>query len=246
MDPLRSTSVSRSSRSLACRSSSSPTARPMCLVLVTTLESSSSSSSCSRMRFRCSCRMLRLSSLSSSTSTRWLSPGYTCAGDVNGNVDGPFMASARSSDRARSSRSMFSRRRDSRSVTTALTRSVRSASSLEVRVSAFRITAAVSRAASGLLPRAAQLSLSRTVANASSTSSSASSNRASHPSFMVEMQRVNFNHEEDTRRMAPLTSGAVEETMPPCAGVTRWMAAAEMSAVTSPNLPRTVSRVGKI
>jgi hypothetical protein len=50
---------------------------------------------------------------------------------------------------------------------------------------------------------------------------------------MVEMQRVNFNHEEDTRRMAPLTSGAVEETMPPCAGVTRRMSAAEMSAVTS-------------
>ena len=46
--------------------------------------------------------------------------------------------------------------------------------------------------------------------------------------------------------MAPLTSGAVEETMPPCAGVTRRMGAAEMSAVTSPNLPRTVSRVGKI
>ena len=50
---------------------------------------------------------------------------------------------------------------------------------------------------------------------------------------MVEMQRVNFNHEEDTRRTAPLTSGAVEETMPPCAGVTRRMGAAEMSLVTS-------------
>ena len=49
-----------------------------------------------------------------------------------------------------------------------------------------------------------------------------------------------------TLETAPLTSGAVEETMPPCAGVARRMGAAEMPAVTSRNPPRQVGRVGKI
>ena len=150
----------------------------MCLVLVTTLESSSSSSSCSRIRFLCSCRMLRLSS-SSSTSTR-VSTGIT----TGSGESGPPIRIWRSSKHARSSLSMPSRRRDSRSVTIAWERSSSSVSSLEVRVTAFVITVAVSLAASARFPRDAQPSLSRMVASASSTSSSTSSNPTSHWSLI--------------------------------------------------------------